>query len=226
MGMDQEPLLPAVEIEPAVAARSSVIWLHGLGADGHDFEPIVPQLALPGSVAVRFVFPHAPRRKVTINNGMLMPAWFDIRAPDLSRGEDEDGIRTSSGQVMALVRRELDRGIAAERIVLAGFSQGGAIALHAGLRCPQPLAGVMVLSGYLPLPQRLAGEASAANRSTPIFAAHGSDDQVIPIGLAETSAGRLRTQGYDIDFRAYPMAHGVCGREIEDIRAWLIRVLR
>ena len=219
-----ETLLPAVAIGPE-AADASVIWLHGLGADGHDFAPIVAELQLPATLAVRFVLPHAPQRPVTINNGYVMPAWYDIRGMDFTATEDAEGIEHSRGQIEALIARERQRGVAPERIVLAGFSQGGAMALHTGLRHPERLAGILALSTYLPLADRLPAEAHPANADTPIFMAHGLHDPVVPLPLAETSRQYLESLGYRIEWHTYPMEHSVCPEEITDIRAWLLRVL-
>jgi phospholipase/carboxylesterase len=211
-------LLESVEIAPRGAPDLAVIWLHGLGADGHDFEPIVPELKLRR--AVRFVFPHAPIRPVTINNGLEMRAWYDIVAFDAAR-EDSEGIRASAADVAQLVDREIERGVPAERIVLAGFSQGGAIALHLGLRETRRLAGVIALSTYLPLAATLASEKSAASAALPIFMAHGSYDPVIPIAYAETSRRLLEREGYAVAWHAYPMPHSVCAPEIAAIGGWL-----
>jgi phospholipase/carboxylesterase len=210
--------LETVEIAPRGAPELSVIWLHGLGADGHDFEPIVPELRLRRPV--RFVFPHAPIRPVTINNGLEMRAWYDIVGFDAAK-EDAEGIRASAAAVTRLVDREVERGVAAERIVLAGFSQGGAIALHLGLREPRRLAGVIALSTYLPLAPSLGREKSAANAALPIFMAHGSYDPVIPLAHAETSRRILEREGYTVEWHAYPMPHSVCAPEIAAIGAWL-----
>ncbi|MEK7321979.1 MAG: dienelactone hydrolase family protein [Pseudomonadota bacterium] len=215
--------LPCVEINPATPATASVIWLHGLGADGHDFEPIVPQLQV--DTPVRYIFPHAPQRAVTVNGGYLMRAWYDILSFERPRAEDEAGIRASEQQLRALIEREQQRGIAVGRIVLAGFSQGGAIALHAGLRYPRALAGIMALSTYLPLAEHIAAESADANHGTPIFMAHGDQDPVIALPHAQSSKRALEALGYPVEWRVYPMAHGVSGAEIEDIRAFLGRVL-
>ena len=211
----------AVVLAPETLATGSVIWLHGLGADGHDFVPIVPELRLPPSPAVRFVFPHAPMRPVTINNGMRMRAWYDI--VDLSPGgtQDETGIRESAAILAKFIQRERDAGVAASRIVIAGFSQGGAIALHQALRHPERLAGVMALSTYLPLRTTLAAEATAANRDLPILMCHGSLDPVLPLRLGSSSRDLLRTQGYAVEWKEYPMQHQVCLEEVQDIAAWL-----
>ncbi|MGB5716631.1 MAG: alpha/beta fold hydrolase [Gammaproteobacteria bacterium] len=215
------PMLDAVEINPAGTPRASIIWLHGLGADGHDFEPLIPQLGLVDTPGVRVVLPHAPRRAVTINSGMVMPAWYDIRATDFSRAEDSEGIRESERQLQVLIRREVDNGIPPERIVLAGFSQGGAIVLHTGLRYPQPLAGILALSCYLPVADTLATEAAAANSDLPIMMAHGMQDPVVPLMLALQSRDRLEQLGYSVSWHSYPMQHSLCPEEIGDIRGWL-----
>jgi phospholipase/carboxylesterase len=206
-------------------ARSAVVWLHGLGADGHDFAPIVPELDLPEELRVRFLFPHAPRRAVTINGGMVMRAWYDVPALDLSQGEDEAGIRGSARSVEEFVSALQAQGIESRRIVLAGFSQGGAIALHAGLRASQPLAGVLALSTYLPLADSVVCEATTANSPLDIMMAHGSADSVIPVELGRTSSARLQALGHWVGWREYPMEHEVCVAEIQDIRHWLCEVL-
>jgi phospholipase/carboxylesterase len=212
--------LEAVEIETAASPDASVIWLHGLGADGHDFEPVVPELRLAPMLRLRFVFPHAPVRPVTLNMGVRMRAWYDIL--QLGGGpEDEAGVRASQGMVEALIERERSRGVAARRIVLAGFSQGGAIALHTGLRHGQRLAGILALSTYLPLAGSLQAERSEANRDVPIFMAHGEFDDIIPITRAQQSRQALAAQGYALQWHSYPMPHSVCGEEIADIAAWL-----
>jgi phospholipase/carboxylesterase len=213
--------LETVEIETAPRPRAAVIWMHGLGADGHDFAPIVPELGLGAAAAVRFVFPHALPRPVTINRGMVMRAWFDIRSLDGPRLEDEAGVRESQRQIEALVDREKARGIPAARLVLAGFSQGGAMALHTGLRHPERLAGLLALSCALPLADRLAAEASPANRDVPIFMAHGRDDDLIPLTRARRAREVLVGLGYPVDWREYPMGHAVCPAEIRDIGTWL-----
>ena len=218
-------LLPCVEIEPAGPARCAVIWMHGLGADGHDFEPIVPHLGLPESLGARFVFPHAPKRAVTINMGLLMPAWYDIRDLGSARDEDEDGVRDSARRIEALIARESDRGVPSRRIVLAGFSQGGAMALHVALRHPEPLAGVLVLSGYLPCAGTLEAGLADANRGVPIFQAHGTDDPMVPLRLGLATRDRLVALGFQVEWRTYPMAHQVVAEEIEDAGAWLRTVL-
>ncbi len=215
-------LLPSVEIEPrSGAATHSVVWLHGLGANGHDFEPIVPELGLPADAAVRFVFPHAPQIPVTLNMGMVMPAWYDIQEMDLRRRHDEAGIRRSAQQVAALLARENQRGVSDERIVLAGFSQGGAIALFQGLRHPQTLAGILALSTYLVCEESLDAEASAANRATPILQMHGDYDPMVTPDRGAACRDALSVRGYAVDYRTYPMQHAVCMEQIVDIGAWL-----
>ena len=212
-------MLDAIEITTGPKPRLAVLWLHGLGADGHDFEPIVPELGL--GVPVRFVFPHAPVRPVTINGGMAMRAWYDILGFDRRAREDAAGIRASAAAVTELVDREIERGMSSDRIVLAGFSQGGAIALHTALREPRPLGGVLALSTYLPLAATLASERSAVNARLPLFMAHGTDDGVLPLQLAETSRAALEALGYAVEWHAYPMAHSVCLEEVGAIGAWL-----
>lgn len=214
-----------LEIVTGNEPSCAVIWLHGLGADGHDFAPIVPELGLPPSLRARFVFPHAPAMPVTINGGYIMPAWYDVRSQDLRQEEDSEGIRTSQQAVEALIQREISRGIEPAHIVLAGFSQGGAIALHTGLRFCAPLAGVLALSSYLPLPQDLAAEASPANTAVPIFMAHGIADNVISCGQGSATRDFLIERGYAVEWREYPMSHSVCAAEIADIGAWLAKVL-
>ena len=213
-------LLPCVEIETGRPVRSAVIWLHGLGADGHDFEPIVPYLGLDDQ-GVRFVFPHAPRRPVTINMGLIMRAWYDIRGLDVGSDPDVKAIRESVVQVAALVDRERERGIGSARIVLAGFSQGGVIALHVALRYPETLAGAVALSTYLPDDPLLETEKSDANERIPILQAHGLYDQVIPLALAEAARDRLQALGHPVTWTTYPMQHEVHPDEIADLGAWL-----
>lgn len=203
----------------------SVIWLHGLGADGHDFEPIVPELAHPGLPDIRFVFPHAPVRTVTLNQGMSMRAWYDLYGLNRDAHEDIDGIRATRQAVTALITREAERGVPREHIVLAGFSQGCAMALYTGLRLEHRLAGLIGLSGYLPLRNTLAAELHPANGSTPIFMAHGTHDMVVPLTYAETSRDALTRLGCAVEWHTYPMPHGLHPQELDDIRAFLIRVL-
>jgi len=214
----------AVEINPRTPPRACLLWLHGLGADGHDFEPLIPQLGIVEELGVRVVLPHAPQRPVTINNGMVMRAWYDIRTGDFRNGEDDPGIRDSERLLQGLIAREQDSGIPAARIVLAGFSQGGAIALHTGLRYPQRLGGLLVLSAYLPLAATVAAERSIANVDVPVLQAHGTQDPVVPFPWAERSRDYLRELGYAVEWREYPMPHAVCPDEVAEIRDWLIRV--
>jgi phospholipase/carboxylesterase len=220
--MGSPQALETVEITPAAAADAAVVLLHGLGADGHDFEPVAHELAL--GPAVRWVFPHAPFRAVTLNRGFRMRAWYDVASLDGSV-EDEAGIAESARAIRGLIARERERGITAERIVLAGFSQGGALALYTALREPERLAGVVALSSYLPLAARLEQEAHPANAAVPVFMAHGSQDPVLPFALGQRSKDLLRARGYAVDWHAYPMAHSVCEQEIAALRDWLSRVL-
>lgn len=222
--MSAAELLPAVEVDPDRPPTATVVWLHGLGADGYDFAPVPPQLGLPAGHAVRFVFPHAPRIPVTINQGLIMPAWYDIRSLDLD-GQDERGIRRSDGQVRALLEREAESGIPAGRIVLAGFSQGGAIALFTGLRYPERLAGIMALSTYLVLPEAVEEEAADANRETPILQAHGLHDPMVAFENGRRSHQWLAERGHPIEWHEYPMPHAVCLEELHEIGRWLRRVL-
>lgn len=217
--------LPCVEHATSDKPDASIIWLHGLGADGHDFEPIVDELKLPGTLRLRFVFPHAPSMPVSINNGYIMPAWYDVRQSDFGVEQDEAGIRQSARSIRLLVEHEIMRGIQAERIVLAGFSQGGAMALHTGLRFDQRLAAIMALSAYLTLPDTLAAEAHEANAKTPIFMAHGVQDAIVPFDMGDTSRRRLQAMGHALAWHAYPMGHGVCPEEIRAISTWLQTVL-
>ena len=220
-----DPLLPAIEVETAPNPDASVIWLHGLGADGNDFVPIVPELGLPATLRLRFVFPHAPVRAVTINNGMRMRAWYDISAADLTNRADLAGVRQSASAVEGLIARERERDIASERIVLAGFSQGGAVALYAGVRHAERLAGIMALSTYLIAPDALAHDASAVNLGVPIFMAHGTADPVVRFPWGESSKRLLEAQGYAIEWHSYRMEHSVCLEEVRAIGAWLARAL-
>ena len=218
-------VLPAIELVTSDNPTASVIWLHGLGADGNDFVPVVDELGLPPQLAVRFIFPHAPMQPVTINSGFIMRAWYDVFNQDMSFREDEAGVRRSQQEIEKLITKEKDRGIGASRIVLAGFSQGGAIALQTGLRHPERLAGIMALSCYLPLASTLATEANAANHAVPIFMAHGTADPLIPLPLASLSRERLEQQGYQVEWHQYLMPHSVCLEEIQDIGQWLQHVL-
>jgi phospholipase/carboxylesterase len=218
-------VLPAVELQTHPAPTASVIWLHGLGADGYDFVPVVRELESLGAPAARYVFPHAPTMPVTINGGYVMRAWYDILGNDLVRREDESGIRGSQGLVEALIERETGRGLSASRIVLAGFSQGGAITLQTGLRHSARLAGLLALSTYLPLADSLPRERAAENAGVPIFMAHGRSDPVIPIARGAASRDALQAAGYDIEWHEYAMPHSVCEDEIRDIARFLKRVL-
>lgn len=217
--------LETIQIDTAPDPDAAIIWLHGLGADGHDFAPVVPQLVGSGERPWRFVFPHATSRPVTINGGMRMRAWYDIVGIDRRAKEDEPGFRDTDRAIVALIEREIARGIAPQRIVLAGFSQGGAVSLYSAPRFPRRLAGVMVLSAYLPLADRLAAERSPANEGVPIFMAHGLSDATLPIALAVESRDVLKGLGFPIEWHQYPMGHSVCSEEIADIRAFLFRVL-
>jgi phospholipase/carboxylesterase len=222
-------LLDSIAIETGKNPSASVIWMHGLGADGNDFVPIVNELELDGARVIRFLFPPAPMRPVTINNGYVMRAWYDVSFGDLegnSRRADERGVRESQERIAAFIEREEARGVAPECIVLAGFSQGGAIALQTGLRYPRKLAGVMALSTYLPLAESLPREAAAANRRTPVFMAHGTYDPVVPLVMGAGSMTFLTGLGYAVEWRQYPIPHSVCPEEIQDIGAWLRKVLR
>ena len=218
-------LLPHIQIDTAPKPSAAVIWLHGLGADGNDFAGLVPELDLTGCPAIRFIFPHAPAIPVTINGGYVMPAWYDILGTDLISRQDAAGIRTSEKAITALIEREMARGIPASRIVLAGFSQGCAMALHTGLRFPQALAGIMALSGYLPLAEYFAAERTAANAHTPIFMAHGSQDPVVAPARGEASRDLLVRLGYPVQWHSYPMPHSLHPREVADIAVFLSQVL-
>ncbi len=217
-----------VEIETGEKPKGSVIWLHGLGADGHDFEPIVPELRLPDSLPLRFVFPHAPVRPVTLNGGMSMRAWYDVLSFDRDGPADEAGILESAGIVNSLIDHEIERGIDVRRIVLAGFSQGGAIAIHVAMRSADRLAGLMALSTYMPIPKYFQAEVvdnpACGDLSLPIFMAHGSFDPVLSMELGRASADLLIDTGFKVQWHDYPMAHAVCAEEINDIRDWLLSV--
>lgn len=223
--MSTSGLLEAVELEPSVTVRSCVIWLHGLGADGHDFVPIVPALRLDEKLGVRFVFPHAPKIPVSINNGFVMPAWYDIGDIDLAKRHDQVGVRRSAAAVTRLIERENARGIPTSRIVLAGFSQGGAIALFTGVRYPERLAGIIGLSTYMVLADSLAVEASAVNRDVPISMCHGTRDPMVGHSRGKNSCEALRAAGYRVDWHEYPMQHEVVLEEIKLVGEFLTSVL-
>jgi phospholipase/carboxylesterase len=218
-------LLPRIELESAPNPTAAVIWLHGLGADGSDFAPIVPELDLSGCPPIHFVFPHAPAIPVTINGGYVMPAWYDILGVNLVDRQDDKGIQKSEWAIQALIQHEVDRGIPHERIVLAGFSQGCAMALHTGLRLPKRLAGIMALSGYLPLADRFPSERHTANATTPIFMAHGTQDPVVVLQRGEDSRDALAKLGHPVEWHTYPMQHSVHPQEIADIGRFLTKVL-
>ena len=218
-------MLQTIEVETAAKPNAAVIWLHGLGADGHDFEPIVPEIVRRGERAWRFVFPNAPVRPVTINGGVPMRAWYDLKGLDRKSAEDVTGFRDTDAQVRQLIAREGERGIPARHIVLAGFSQGAAVSLYTAPRFAEGLAGVMALSGYLPGDRTFQTERSASNSATPIFMAHGREDNVLPMSLGMQSREFLKAQGYAVEWHDYPMGHAVCADEVADIREFLFRVL-
>jgi phospholipase/carboxylesterase len=217
--------LPHVELVTGADPVATVIWLHGLGADGWDFVPIVREMPLPDDLPIRFIFPHASERPVTLNNGYVMRAWYDIAMNDIARLPDEQGIRESQGEIERLIARERDRGVASERIVVAGFSQGGAMALQVGLRHAERLAGVVALSSYLVLEDSLEKEAAAANRLTPILMGHGTEDPIIPLRLAEASRAALEARGYRVQWHTWPMPHSVCAEEVQVIAEFLASLL-
>ncbi|MGH8051878.1 MAG: alpha/beta hydrolase [Arenimonas sp.] len=219
--MNLNNILETHEIETGSHPSFSVIWLHGLGADGFDFAPIVPELISKHWPAIRFVFPHAPVRAVTINNGARMRAWYDIKSFDFNQRADESGVRESMAQVEALIARENERGIPSSRIFLVGFSQGGAIALATGLRRESRLAGIVALSTYLPMPEATANEMTETGKNTPIFFAHGSSDPVIPVAIGKASYFSLARMGVETRWQEYPMQHAVCAEEISDMAVWL-----
>ncbi len=219
--VDSGELLECIEVSTAASPEYSVIWMHGLGADGHDFEPIVPYLGLlPGS-AVRFIFPHALMRPITINGGAVMRAWYDITEISTTKGQDEAGINHSAEKICALIKNEIERGIPASKIILAGFSQGGAMALHVGLRYPERLAGIMVLSAYLMYPDRMQSEYSDANSETSVFISHGTQDPVIPIAFGEAARSALQAGKWPVEWHSYPIPHSVSQAEIADIGRWM-----
>ena len=214
-------IIEHIELTTGAEPKGSVIWLHGLGADCWDFVPVVKELGLPAELPLRFIFPQAPSRPISINNGQVMPGWYDISMTELQRKPDEAGIRASQAAINQLIEREIGRGIAADKIVLAGFSQGGAIALQTGLRYREALGGIMALSTYLTLEDSLAAEATVANANIPILMAHGTQDPLIPLALAQSSRAKMQARGYKIEWREYPMPHSVCMEEIQDIGVWL-----
>ncbi|WP_417445487.1 alpha/beta hydrolase [Kangiella sp.] len=218
-------LLPCVTVKPTSEHKATVIWLHGLGADGHDFEPIVPELKIPAELGVKFIFPHAPVIPVTINGGYQMRAWYDIRNADLSQREDEAGVRQSAQQVEQLIQHEIEQGIPADKIILAGFSQGGAIALHLATRLDKKLAGIVALSTYLTVPDKLADEKTDTNLDTTIFMAHGLQDPVVPIQRGQYSAKVLEDNGFKVQWSDYPMPHAVCLEEIQALGSYIESVL-
>ena len=218
-------MLPCIELETAPNPTCSVIWLHGLGADGNDFVPIIPELHLPENPAIRFIFPSAPSIPVTVNGGYVMPAWYDIIGRDLMDQEDAEGTKRSAASIVELIDREVQRGIAYKNIVLAGFSQGCAMALYVGLRLPHELAGIIALSGYLPLAMTLNLEKHAANQNTPIFMAHGTYDPVVVLDRAQASYAMLEASGYEVEWNEYPMEHSVNHEELKDISRFLQTVL-
>jgi len=221
-----DTLLETLEIEPKSPADAAVIWLHGLGADGHDFYPIVPELKLPNSLSIRFIFPHAPKRPITINQGMRMRAWYDIKEFGLAPRQDEEGIRDSEKKIFALLEKERSRGIAPQRTILAGFSQGAAMALHCGMRFSPRIAGIMALSGYLVLPDKARDEIPSESLNIPIFMAHGNQDPVVPHAYGMLSKETLEQLGAtEISWHSYPIAHSVFDPEIRDISQWLQKVL-
>jgi phospholipase/carboxylesterase len=216
-----ESLLPYVEVNPNTPAKATVIWLHGLGDSGNGFAPIVPELKLPEALTIRFIFPHAPVRPVTINNGMEMRAWYDIKSMDFADRADSQGVEESSELVKQLIEQEIANGIPADKIILAGFSQGGVIALHLGTRYNQTLAGIMSLSSYMCAPEKLSSAAHTANQQTPIFIAHGQQDDVVPMAMGKVALDTLFSNGYATEWHEYPMQHNVCQPELQDISAWL-----
>jgi len=219
-------LLDCIEVNPSGKPAATIIWLHGLGADGHDFEAIVPELRLPGSLPVRFVFPHAPERAVTVNAGMIMRAWFDLIYLNLdANSADKEQFSESVEMLEALIENELRSGLASDRIVLAGFSQGGAIALHTGLHFPKRLAGILAMSMHLPTIRDRSAALSPANREVPIMMAHGQMDPLIPLARAIETRQELTRLGYAVSWHEYPIQHSVCAEEVADIRAWLLGVL-
>lgn len=215
--------LPCVEVEPQNSADAAVIWLHGLGADGHDFEPIVPELRLPDHAAIRFVFPHAPSIPVTINNGMVMPAWYDIMDMNMDKKVDEKRLLTSSQAISALIDREITRGIDSKRIIIAGFSQGGAVGYQTALTYTKPLAGLLAMSAYIANSKSIVS--SKENISLPIQIYHGTMDPVVPEALGKIAYETLKMQGFNVNYQTYPMQHSVCAEEVHDISGWIRKIL-
>ena len=215
--------LPCVEVKPRTPADAAVIWLHGLGADGHDFVPIVPELSLPDSAAIRFVFPHAPSMPVTINNGMVMPAWYDILDMSIEKKLDEDQLLASAEKIRVLIDREIERGIDSSRIVIAGFSQGGAVAYQTALTYPEPLAGLLAMSTYFATCESISPRQE--NKGLPIQIYHGTMDPVVPEPLGKIAYGRLKEKGYNANYKTYPMQHGVCAEEVMDVSKWIRKIL-
>ncbi len=222
---DDPPIVLQTGPDQTAPADAAVIWLHGLGADGNDFVPVVAELNLPATLNIRFIFPHAPVRPITINGGYAMRGWYDITSLDIANRDDIDGIMDSGSILSRLCDEQIAQGVAAERVVVAGFSQGGAIALHAGLRYPETLGGIMALSTYLPMAQSLEQEASAANRAVPVFMAHGLNDEVVALQFGMRTRELLLQQGYPVQWQEYAMGHSVCIDEIRDISDWLTRIL-
>jgi len=216
-------LLPHVEVETLANPDASIIWLHGLGADGHDFEPIIEQLNLPENAAIRFIFPHAPKMAVTINNGMVMPAWYDILELNIDRKVDEEQLNKSANAIIDFINSEIARGIASDRIIIAGFSQGGAVAFEAALAFPEKLAGLLALSTYFATKDSISYH--PANQQLPIAIHHGSHDPIVPFSLGQQSTELLSSKGYPVEFKQYPMEHSVCAEQIDDIRQWFITTL-
>jgi len=216
--------LETIEIAPFTTPNASIIWLHGLGADGHDFEAMPAELRLPNDIQARYIFPHAPLRPISLNNGYVMRGWYDLHSLDFTPNEDSDGILASVEAINALIQQEIQRNIPSHRIVLAGFSQGGAIALYSGITSPQPLAGIISLSSYIPLPQQLEQSANL-QRNTPVFMAHGTDDDIVRFQYGLDSRRWLEKQGFTIEWHDYAMGHSLNYDEIRDIRSWLIRIL-
>ena len=214
-------LIQHLELTTGPDPRGTIIWLHGLGADCWDFVSIVKELHLPESLPLRFIFPQAPNRPITINGGHVMPGWYDIAMNEIERKPDEAGVRESQAAIDALIDREVDRGMASDKIILAGFSQGGAVALQAGLRQTRALAGILALSTYLTLGDSLANEKTLANANIPILMAHGSQDPIVPLALARASHDAMKAQGYQVEWREYPMQHSLCGEEVEEISGWI-----